>query len=158
VNNDDLEYACESYFIELYRTHPALKGKNLRHFDEDRPAETNCIVVQAVSGNRIRGNESGGASEDNVPPVLRTDGGVPIDAYEVELTVNYRSPATASLTHNRLSVAAISDSVKNATRGQTTTEKQFDYFLIKNAADGNRDNTKNLRKVERKFNLIAVLK
>lgn len=153
----DLEYACESYFIELYRTHTSLKGKHLRHFDEDRPAETNCIVVQAVQGNLLTANEPGKASDDNVPPVLRTAAGAPIDAYEVEVTVSYRSPAKASLTHNRLTVAAISDAVKTAAKGQTTAEKDFGYLVIRNTTSGSRDNSKNLRKVDRTFNLIAVI-
>jgi hypothetical protein len=153
----DLEYACESYFIELYRTHPNLKGKHLLHFDEDRPAESNCVVVQAIQGNLLTANEPGQVSDDNVPPVLRAANGAPIDAYEVEVTVEYRSGAKNSLDHSRLTKAAIGDAVKNATAGQATAEKDFGYLVIRNTTSGNRDNTKNLRTVQRKFNLIAVL-
>jgi hypothetical protein len=154
----DLEYACESYFIELYRTSSALKGKAIRHFDEDRPAESNCVIVQAIQGNFLTSDSTGDNPGDNVPPVLRTATGAAIDAYEVEVTVEYRSTSKTSLRHNSLSIAALGDAIKNATKGQTTVENDFGYLLIRSTASGNRDNTKNLRTVQRKFNLIAVLK
>ena len=153
-----LENAAEVYFIELFRTHASLSGKTLRHFDEDRPAESNCIVVQATEGNLLRANEPGKYGDDNVPPVLRDANGSAIDAHDVEVTATYRAPGTSTPKQNDLTAQAMTDAVTTARANQTTAEREFGYLCIRNTMSGARSNTKSLRKREKTFNLIAALK
>lgn len=153
-----LENAAESFFIELFRTHQSLSGKTFRHFDEDRPAESNCITVQADQGALLRSNEPGRYGDDNVPPVLRDANGSGIDAHEVEVTATYRAPSTSTPKQNDLIAQAMTDAVTGAQPGQTTAQHEFGYLVIRNTMTGTRQNTRSLRRREKKFNLIAALK
>lgn len=138
---NSLEWASEEFFLQLFRTHPSLKGKNLRHFDEDRQAESNCIVVEAVVG----------AWQPQQPR--------PIQGYAVEVNVRYRSPGgEQAARRNDLVIAAIDESVAGIRSGQTTVEKDFAVLHFLDDITSSRENTKSLRKRERQYNLVARLK
>jgi hypothetical protein len=136
----NLEHAVESFFLELYRAHPALKGKKLRHFDEDRPAETDCIVVEATQGNHRQDGPKG---------------------YDVEVTATYRSPAKVTPQQSNLVAGAMSDAVFQARPRMPLPSQSLFHpngvLMLMDDLTGSRDNTKSLRRREKKFNLIARL-
>lgn len=134
---NDLEYAVESFMIELYRAHPSLKGTKMAHLHESREADTNCIIVEATQGDH------------------RLDGP---KGYDVEVTATYRAEAKVTPQQANLVAGAMSDAVFQARPRKTVAEKLFGYLLILDDQSSSRDNTKSLRKREKKFNLIARLK
>jgi hypothetical protein len=138
---NDLEYGVEGFIIELYRAHPALKGKELRHLDEDRPAEANCIVVHATQGNH------------------RLDGP---KGYDVEVTATYRAPAGVTPEQSNLVSGAMSDAVFGVRpKMPLSCQRLFaapGFLMLLDGMTGTRDNTKSLRRREKKFSFIARLR
>lgn len=129
---NSLEIAVESYFLELLRTSPQLKGKHFRHSDESREAETNCIIAEAVQGEDLIGGPKGPTGQ------LRSS---------VEVKIDYRSPSSATPKQNDIVIHAIMDRIKTAGASVTSAQKAFgrlDIFTEK--ITGDRSHTKNLRK------------
>lgn len=127
---NSLEYACEDFFLRLFRSDPRLKGKALVHFDEEQKAKSNAIVVAAKQGNHNLAGFGG---------------------YDVEMTVEYRAPGKTTKAQNDLIASALHTIVYGQivdvrARAQMARNAGFSDLLIKDESTSDRQNTADLRK------------
>lgn len=138
MGKTSLEYALEDYFIELFRTDPRLKGKQIVHSDRDGKAELNGIVVEATTGD------------------LEADG---VAGNRAEVVATWRGGSHSTAARNDLIALAMIEAVQAANTRVTTAQQKFGYFLILNEeANTERPDTKNSRKRILKIPVIAKLR
>lgn len=135
---ESLERAVETFGMQICKTHPKLKGKTMRHADDDRAAESNCITFRATRGaDRVDGPKGA----------------------DVVLEVHCRSMGTPR--ENELIVTAIDEAFSDAylaAHGSGTTAASVFARLDKfDERDGDRDDTKSLRKRTRSIPFFARL-
>lgn len=129
---NSLEYSLESFFIALLKADPRTAGKDVCHFDEVTEAQKKAFVVQAKQGNHSLAGPGG---------------------YEVEATIEYRSPLKTSKAENdataALLLSAIYDStvsISDKTAMVIAAGLSPAAFLIKDESTGEHQNTNDLRK------------
>lgn len=138
---NSLEFACEDFFLRLFRSDSRLKGKTLVHFDEEQKAKSNAIVVEAKQGNHNLAGFGG---------------------YDVEITVEYRAPSKTTKRENDLIASALhtliyGQIVDVRARALMAKNAGFSDLLIKDESTSDRQNTDNLRKRILVFPLQAKL-
>lgn len=153
---NSLEYAAEEYFIDLYRQHPVFKGRAIVHFDEDRAAQTNCVVVEATQGTHH--TAEGTARDSRVYPVLLDWQGNHTDGWEIAVEVKYRSGAKSTVAQRNLIKDALTNAITQAVPRQTQAEEDFAYLFIGDTMAGDREDTHSLHRFSRRFEMIAKLK
>lgn len=127
---NSLESACEKFFVELFKADPRSAGKSVVQFDEESKAKSKSIVVRAVQGGHNLAGFGG---------------------YDLEISVEYRSPIGTSKAENDLASKMLNSivyesTILHATRAAMATAAGLSDLLIKDEAAGNRENTENLRK------------
>lgn len=137
---NSLEQACETFFIKLFRADPRLKGKEIVHFEEERKAKNFAIIVEAKQGNHN----------------LAAKGG-----YDVEVTVELRTPIGAKKANTEIVSAALHEIVyENAdprALNLMAVEAGLSDLLIKDESTSDRQNSTDLRKRMLSFPLQAKL-
>lgn len=137
-----LEWSCEEYFKQLFALNSNITGvisvDKMRHFDEDKQADEDGLIIQAIQGERMLGGAVG--------------------AFEVELHVILRSFNNSS-DENEQVIDAVVDSVYDPTQVErpelASVRARFNYLRILDAMTSERVNTKQTRKRERVFPLMA---
>lgn len=128
--SNSLEFSTEAFFVALFAADARSAGKNPCHFDEDTDATTTAIVMQAKQGAHS----------------LAAFGG-----YELEVSIEYRSPIGATKAENDLVAKMLLEVVYNSTistvtRAAMATTAGLSDLLIKDESTGDRQNTNDLRK------------
>lgn len=128
---NSLEFSVEAFFVALIKADPRSAGKEIAHFDEDTTGKSNAIVVQAKQGaNNLAG--FGGA--------------------DLEVQITYRAPIKKASKVEKDAAAKILNSIiYNSTisvmdRAAMATAAGLSDLLIKDEANGDRENTGDLRK------------
>lgn len=126
---NSLEFAVEDFFIRLFRATGLLKGKEIVHFEEERKAKANAIIVQGKIGEV---NEAG-------------PGG-----FDVEMTIEYRAPINTTKQTNNLVVSAMRDVIYNSqlavtARRQMAIKAGLESLVIKNESSSDIRNSDSLR-------------
>jgi hypothetical protein len=129
---NSLEYSLESFFIALLKADPRTAGKDVVHFDEEAKAKPLALVVRAQQGAKNLAGPGG---------------------YELETTIEFRSPIKTSRAENdsvaALLQSAIYDStisISDKTAMVVAAGLSPTAFLIKDESTGDRQNTSDLRK------------
>src|SRR6476620_724856 len=121
------ETSVENYGIELLRTDPRLKGRNIVHSDNDARANSNAIVVTAVQGEA----ELDGAA-----------------GFKGELTFEYRGSVRSTAAQNDMVAAAITETIlaspTRATKAQLAC--QTPLVLLNEDMASERPDTKDSRR------------
>ena len=126
-----LEFACEDFFIRLFKADSRSAGKTVAHFDEDDAAKSNAITIRAQQGNRQLAGFGG---------------------YDLDVTVEYRAPikkaskAEKDLTAKMLNSIIYESAIPVNDRAAMATATGLSDLLIKDEVTGDRQNTDNLRK------------
>jgi hypothetical protein len=131
---NSLEQICETYFIELFQTHPVLRKKHFTHSDSQQDAKSNVITIEAKQGEDLLEGPRGPHGESRS---------------KVEVTARYRS--TSPTPHdNDLVADAMQTCVRTAFNRVTSAQRNPGfYLLIRNEQmSGNRDHTKSTRSRE----------
>lgn len=128
--SNSLEFACEDFFIRLFKADSRSAAKNIVHFDEESKAPTKAIVIQAKQGNHNLAGPGG---------------------YDVEVIVEYRAPVGTSKAENDLTSSALHEIIYDstiplATRSAMATAAGLSQLVIKDEVTGDRSNTQDLRK------------
>ena len=140
--SNQLEWTCEEYFKQLFGLNPTIADiipvERIRHFDDDDQADENGLIIQAVQGER------------------RLDGAR--GAFDVELHVMIKSFSLASDADETVADAIV-DSVYDPSQvgipELSSVRDRLSYLLILDEMTGERTNTKQSRKREKIFPLIA---
>lgn len=127
---NSLEFSVETFFISLFAADPRSAGKLLAHFGAEADASSNSLVFEAKQGQKN----------------LAAFGG-----YDVEMTIEYRSPIGTSDAERDQGAALIHDIVYDSTltlgvRAAMAAAAGLADLLIKDEAGGERENTNDLRK------------
>lgn len=124
-----LEFHIESYFIELFKTHSMLKGKQYRHSDSQEEAEPNVITVHAERGEDLLEGSRGPSGE------CRS---------KVEVTVRYRATGATDSKENDAVADAMNECIRTARTRQTHTQNLHGFYMliITEEISSNRDHTK----------------
>lgn len=127
-----LEYAIEQFGIEACQKHPMLKRITKFHEDEDREAETDCLVFKATKGKDY--------------PAGNLEPGRVKNSSDVLLEITYRS-STNSSKINEAIANAIDESFRApyATRNDNAVSGAFDWMVIEDDKAQERSNQKNSR-------------
>lgn len=129
-----LEFACEQLCIELMQRNKTLAGMIFRHWDEDKDAATECIVVKALVGEKQYAGVKG---------------------YPVDVEATYRS-STSDASRNEAITEAMVDSVYRASKAvRVPAYSLFRFLSIEDGGSSNKENGRNLRKRTRTFSFIA---
>jgi hypothetical protein len=140
--SSQLEWSCEEYFKQLFALNPAITEvipvDQIRHFDDDDQADVDGLIIQATQGERLLGGAVG--------------------AFDMELRVTLRSfQSTAD--QNEQVIDAVVDSVYDPTQvGRpelAAVTARFSYLRILDQMTSERVNTKQTRKRDKVFPLIA---
>lgn len=136
-----VEQSCEQFFLNVFANDPALKQVTMRHFDDQRRGEVDCIVVEATQGNHNLAGCKG---------------------YDVIVTAEYRSGTNVAAQND--SVAdAMSQAIYDDSAGSMAMKRSaikglgFSDFIIDDEMTSDRTNTKNMRKRVKKFPLIVKM-
>lgn len=135
MSKDTWEFQVENVFLDLFRAHKMFKGKRFYHHDEAGEAASNCIVVKATQGaKQLEGPK----------------------AFEGEVECEWRS-TTATPEQSNLASQGMLDALSGG--APTPSMSLFSYFRIEDEkTNGDRSNTKNLRKRMRTFPVVALLR
>lgn len=133
------ETSVENYGIELLRTDPRLKGRNIVHSDNDARANSNAIVVTAVQGEAVLDGFAG---------------------YKGDLTFEYRGSIRSKAEQNDLAAAAITETILAAPSRPTTAQLGFwtPIILVNEEMSTERPDTKDFRRRVVKIPIIAKLR
>lgn len=110
---NSLERLVETYMVELFRTHPSLKGKDFRHSDSDSAAKPNVIIIEAKQGEDLLEGDQGQHGEVSS---------------KIEVTVTYFSTSAKADT-NDMVVQAINKSIRTAGQRKTKTQNTPGFLL-----------------------------
>lgn len=124
------EYSVESFFLALFKADDRTRGKTIVHFDEDREAKSDCIVVEAKQGNHELAGFGG---------------------YAFEVQIEYRSDSSSKKRRNDLTASALHDVIYNnalsaGERANMARDAGMTDLLIKDESSSDRQNAENLRK------------
>jgi hypothetical protein len=128
--SNSLEFSCEDFFIRLFKADARSAGKELVHFDEETVGKSNAIVFQAKQTAKNLAGFGG---------------------YDVEMTIEYRSPIGTSQAERDKGAALIHEIVYESTlnpavRAAMATAAGLSDLVIKDESGGDRQNTSDLRK------------
>lgn len=136
---NSLEFAVEDFFLRMLRSTSLLKGKELVHFEEERTAKSNAIIVQAKAGNRNLAGPGG---------------------YDLEVMVEFRAPAKTTKRQNDLTAGAIWETAENQSQAvlqKIKTSAGLEFIVIKDESSSDRQNSQELRKRTMTFPVQAKL-
>jgi len=142
--SNKLEWSVEEYFVKLFGLNETIldlldPATEIRHFDDDDQAESDCLVVQAVQGERLAGGAVG--------------------AFHVELRVLLRSFKLTSDENEQIMDAVVDAVYDPAQLSETSLHTwalaNLSYLYINDEMSGERSNTKQTRKREKIFPLFA---
>jgi len=142
--SNKLEWSVEEYFVRLFSANTTIAdllepATEVRHFDDDDQAEADCLVVQAIQGERL----AGGA----------------IGANHIELRVMLRSFRLTSDENEQIMDAVFEAMYDPAQLSNTALHNwaaaNLSYLYIDDNMSGERTNTKQVRKREKVFPVIA---
>jgi hypothetical protein len=143
ASKNSLEFAVETYFVELFRTDKKLKGKKIVHSDYDGPAESDAVVVEAIQGD---------------PPLIDVTGR-DVAGHNLNVRCEYKGNSKADFAQNDMIASAMSQSVMAANDRKTTAQDQFAILLLLNEQmSSERPDTRNTRIWVLKLPIIAKLK
>lgn len=136
-----LEYACEEFFIRIFQADSRLSGKTIVHFDDERKAKSDAIIVQGKEGNHNLAGPGG---------------------FDVEMMVEYRSPIGTTKAISDLISAAIRESVYASplaikARAGMARKAGLSELVIKDESTSERQNSEDLRRRIITFPLQAKL-
>lgn len=140
--SNKLEHTVEEYFVELFRLNGTISSilddEQIKHSDDDAQADADGLVVQAIQGERHLDGAKG--------------------AFDVELHVLLRSFNLTSDQNEQLIdsvVDSVYDPMQSSFSELAEVRAQLSYLLILDEMSGERVNTKQTRKREKIFPLIA---
>lgn len=123
-----LEDAVEKYFVELLKTSSVLSALSIKQFATDEAADSPGIVVEATQKEHCLDGPRG---------------------FRVEVRILWRGTVTNEDDSNEISEAIVA-TIVNAAPGATAAENNFTYLnIFDEEMDGERSNTKDLRKRQR---------
>jgi hypothetical protein len=131
---NSIEKLCEEYFIQLFRTHSSLKGKEFRRSDSQEVAEPNVITIEAKQGEDLLDGPQGPNGEKRC---------------KVEVTARYRSTTTGP-SGNDLVAEGMQTCIRTASTRPTSVQQTPGFWLMILNEDirGARSHTKSTRQRE----------
>lgn len=133
------ERSIETYFIELFRTDPRLKGRNIVHSDNDAKARANAIVITAVQGEAELEGVAG---------------------FRGEVTCEYRGSVRSTAAQNDLVALAMQETVLASPSRPTQAQQAFQtpLVLLNEEMSSERPDTKASRRRVLRIPVIAKLR